>query len=386
MIHILKTPFQRFCGAFGIAGTISTCVYTAYSYPEKIQEIWQQVSPPPPPPKTEKERQIEQIRQNPRDFPRLLRNDLDIATIAIALWPGHLAVAGEEIRKDKRIVLSAVSVNGNMLQYADAALRNDPEVVLAAVRSTAEALKDAGPIPQDNFEVVETAVRSNGYLIHRASKRLRKHPHLIVAAIHSKIPCGSALWYAGSDLLANREVVLSAVKADGDALRFAPQFWKDREVFKAALQSNGTMLYLDNRAFAGDREMVEAAITSNGGALCFASKQLQDDFAIVKKAVQSTPEAIEWASGRLRANPEIADLAAKKPAMIRWIHHRDTVLRLVQKDGMLLQHAHPYFRADRTIVLEAMKNNKMAFWDADPALRKDPGIKKAYDESFRQLT
>ena len=92
---------------------------------------------------------------------------------------------------------------------------------------------------------------------------------------------GSTLWFAG-DLRANEHIVLTAVRQDGHALRFAAEHLKNhRSIVCAAVQQNGTSLWFASDSMKRNREVVIAAVQQNWRALKFAPPDLLRDQGVV---------------------------------------------------------------------------------------------------------
>jgi hypothetical protein len=92
---------------------------------------------------------------------------------------------------------------------------------------------------------------------------------------------GVCIYWTGQEYKSDRELVLIAVKSNGEALEFV------------------------NSSFYSDKEVVLTAVSSYGRALSFADEELKDDFEIVMEAVRNNGTAVKFASKRLKQNPKI---------------------------------------------------------------------------------
>ena len=109
----------------------------------------------------------------------------------------------------------------------------------------------------------------------------------------------SAVLPVSCDLAAlalGREVNLAAVSANGIALQWSPErFRNDKEVALAAVQSAGQALKYVGRGLRGDRDVVAAAVQQNALALSFASKRLRKDKGLVLEACKANGQALLFA-------------------------------------------------------------------------------------------
>ena len=148
------------------------------------------------------------------------------------LWPA---------REHRRLILSAVAINGRLLQHASAELRADRDVVLAAVACRGAALQYASPELQADRDVVLAAMANDGWALRYASAELRADREVVLAAVACR---GAALQYASPELRADREVVLAGVACRGSALQYAsPELRADRDVVLAAVANGGCALH-----------------------------------------------------------------------------------------------------------------------------------------------
>ena len=75
----------------------------------------------------------------------------------------------------------------------------------------------------------------------------------------------------------DREIVLEAVKQNGNALRYVSAALKDdREIVLEAVKQNGEALYCASAALKDDREFMLEAVKQNGRALQYASAKLRN--------------------------------------------------------------------------------------------------------------
>lgn len=160
---------------------------------------------------------------------------------------------------DRDVVLEAVALAGDVLQYASEELRGDKEVVMTAVRKdivrriySEPALQYASLALRDDKEVVLAAVSHNHCLSH-----------------------------ASYNLRGDKEVLMAAVSHHGIALMYASGICRDKEIVMAAVATWGLALEFASNELCGDKEVVLAAVSTHCLALDFISHELHSDVSFV---------------------------------------------------------------------------------------------------------
>ena len=184
-------------------------------------------------------------------------------------------------RDDRALVLHAVGVDPDCLEFASLLLRNDRVIVLVAVcHSTG----------------------GRGALLEFASASLRNDRALVLAALANVDHGQSCLQYVSEELRMDKALVLFAM-LNGGWLEFAPAFINDRDVVLAAVRCRGLSLQFASAACQDDIGIVLAAIQQNGLGLQFASESLRDDEEVVRAAVCHADDphhVVRFASLRLQ--------------------------------------------------------------------------------------
>jgi len=112
-------------------------------------------------------------------------------------------------------------------------------------------------------------------------------------------------------LLANRDVVLAAVMANGMALQFAVEWQTDKDVVCAAVSRDCFALRYVADTLKADREVILAALEgqSHRDVLRLAAEPMRDNKEVVLAVLRKHGYALEFASERLRADPEVVQVA-----------------------------------------------------------------------------
>lgn len=145
--------------------------------------------------------------------------------------------------------------------------------------------------------------------------------------------CGLALQYAAEEFRSDKEVVLAAVRENGNALCFARKHKTDNEVVLEAVKQDGQALMhvvrpwyrRSETTYSPSREVVLEAMRTAGGLLAHVNPRFYTDKEVVLAAVKS-----EWRAARmLMANP--SNILATDV---------DIVLALVKQAGRDLMYDH----------------------------------------------
>ena len=150
--------------------------------------------------------------------------------------------------------------------------------------------------------------------------------------------------------------------------RIAPQLKVDREFVLEALGIEGGVLrHLSD--LQADKDVVMSAVKSQGVALQWASETLRADRDLVMEAVRAAGgfKVLKWASHNLTSDPDIILKAVKLDFEFFYWN--------IEKNLMTaLQWAPPYLRTEREFVLKAVKLDVRTLRDADESLLSDSGF------------
>ncbi|ECG8592066.1 DUF4116 domain-containing protein [Salmonella enterica subsp. salamae] len=177
-----------------------------------------------------------------------LKNDYDIASLAVSQQGEALKYVSGELKKDRDLVLKAVNVTGKALEFADEKCKHDKKLVLAAIRQSGKALK-----------------------------------------------------YASEELKNDRKFLFKAIQASAVAFMFIPDKFKDdKKLVKMAVQKNGNMLIFASDRLKDDKKIVLLAVKNHGRVLQYASERLKNNKHVVSKAIKNDSQAAIHASERVK--------------------------------------------------------------------------------------
>jgi hypothetical protein len=134
-----------------------------------------------------------------------------------------------------------------------------------------------------------------------------KNDREIVLAAVTRAP--EAFQNASDDLKRDRDVVLEAVKKNGEVLRYARAMNDYREIVLEAVKRDPVALEYASDELKNDREIVRVAVEKDGLALLYASDELKNNPEIVHVAVEKDGRALKYASDELQSSWEMVLLA-----------------------------------------------------------------------------
>lgn len=152
----------------------------------------------------------------------------------------------------------------------------------------------------------------------------------------------NGLELAGSDYTNDKEVVMAAVKNNGQALEFASSFMQeDKEVVLAAVRNDGSAIQFASASLQKDKDVLLSSVKNNIYAL-YTYRELQDDKDIFMAAV-TIGYSLQFASNALRGDKEF-------------------ILSLVKKNGMALEFASFVLKQDKDVIFAALTQNGNSLW------------------------
>jgi hypothetical protein len=180
---------------------------------------------------------------------------------------------------DSEILLAAINIDSNSLNFASDRLRDDKSIVLKAVSQYGESLEYASDKLKNDMEVVGVAVLNGGHALRYSSDALRNDKIIVILAVSSY---GRALKYASDELKNDQEVVLFAVSDNGEALMYASDELKnDKDIVLKAVSKNGKTLKYASNELRNNKEVVIAAVSNNGYAIEYVGEKLKNDSEIL---------------------------------------------------------------------------------------------------------
>lgn len=210
--------------------------------------------------------------------------DPEFAMVTVSnRWANYLLYNhfSPEIWANREVVLLAVKNNGSALQFAHDDLKKDQDVVMHACLEQNGAFKYASDeLKQDRSFVLKLVSQAGKSLKHAAPELQKDVEILAAAATHTS----KAL---------NADHHTNSVKAD----KFPYWMYKNKNAMLAIVSRDGFMLSkAEFEPLSDDRDVVMAAVKQNGNALAYASNRLKADREVVKTAYLQNPDSLVHAN------------------------------------------------------------------------------------------
>jgi Domain of unknown function (DUF4116) len=316
-----------------------------------------------------------------------LQEDREVALLAVAK-DGSKAfrMLSPTFRKDKTIVLQAVTANGGaILQDASSEqFWDDKEIVLQAVqhKDCAYMFVQATERLRHDKEVVKAAISKNVFLLQHASEEMQSDPEILRVARESALKAFRGGNHDPAETKRFRELIPPLQDDQGiveTAIRspyFSPVMLSH---MSERLQENGSMFQL---ALDRQRTMLLGVTPPVGGhVLDFAPLSIRLDLEIEELRRDCTrfrqlPEELchnrDFCLAAVTANSKVLRLLSAT-----FKADREIVLKAIEQDACSIMHASVTLKADRTMVLRAVKKNGIAIKYVAEPLKADRQIAMA---------
>ena len=199
------------------------------------------------------------------------------------------------------------------------------------------------------------AVLDDWKLLQNAPEEVKSDRDLVRSAILTSQ--GQALKFVSSDLQADEEIVLSAVRHFGTAFAdAAPELRSDKNFLLKALGAHGGAMTGAPDALRNDKAfLLEAAKAGKGAAMQGASLALREDRNFVLDMSVHDAEAYKFAAEDL-------------------LNDKDFAVAVAKRNGKALKFMLPVFKADPDVVRAAVSRDPQAAQFAHAARRAELGM------------
>ncbi|CAD7974163.1 unnamed protein product [Amoebophrya sp. A120] len=222
--------------------------------------------------------------------------------------PAALEHASEACRDSFYLVLEAVRfeevpmLSGGTEQHDDPSDQKPP-LVFGLLRFASTRLQDHG-------EIVFPAVKRVAHNLKFASARLRDDKNLVVIAVTGGV--GAMLEFASARLRGDRDVVRLAIDNEVDTTNTAPP----QEGGIADTSSDCVALKFASSDLQADRELGLVAVKRCGRALRFLDFALRDDDEVCREAIAQDRTALDFTSERFRDSHNQAE---QRATTLAWV-------------------------------------------------------------------
>lgn len=234
------------------------------------------------------------------------RGDKDVVVDAVSGDGMCLVYADESLRDDRDVVLEAVRDNGAAMQFASETLKRDREFVLACIGADHNSFLHVDDSLQEDDELVAGVLSRGKGMLAFVPERFRKSYNTVHYAVkHDPMNLQYAdLLHMGENKA--KSVVMSAVRKDGHALRWAPDHCrKDRKVARAAVGRSARAFQWVKGDLRNDHRLVETVVWEDASMFRYAGEAVREDVEFAKKLSKMNPEVVQYFDGQL------AELAAR---------------------------------------------------------------------------
>lgn len=340
------------------------------------------------------------IQHNPEEYLRSYLNNREYVLIGVTVYPKSIKVLCDEFKKDREIVIAAVSTDGLVIEHVD--FKGDREIAVIAVENNQHA-----------YKYLHNDLRLDKEIAIKVANSQEVHYSIIDEKMYSDRDVALEIVKNAGDALEHvpfkddDEIVLAAIKNDFGALEFAPDKYKnDYNFVKSSIKLGNCVASILSDDFKKDKELCLKIVMSDPGELEYMDESIRDDKDIVMAAVSRNGYSLEYASPRLQSDEEVVFAAMMKEGgpleyadpkfctddeflerliddgysfgfAIRLTKYRSVkkiALATVSKQGNALEYLDPELQKDREIVLAAVANYGGALEYAHPDLREDREI------------
>ena len=338
--------------------------------------------------------------------PEKFKNDPTIVTAAVEEKGTSLRFASDKLRADCMIVLAAVKHDSSAWKHADPSLYNDALFASKACASNPDVLEYVSLDHIRNEKVVEAAVREDETCFRHVAERVfygrienRDIPprfmgnkHIVIAGVrHFKGP--RFLFHASEELKDDPDVVMAALDRSGEP----------HNVAEAYEDKDGSALRVASQRVRANKNVVIEACRMIPSAILDADFDFRYDRDVVMACVESVKRRrgevvdaeftpLKYTSEAIRAERDIVMLAVRQtPMALKYAgeklrNEKGVVMHAISWHGMALKHAGPKLQGDIEVVIKAVSDNGLALQFANKNLRSNARVVSiAVDENGEAL-
>ena len=219
-------------------------------------------------------------------WPRI--DDYDEALKLFKFYGLVLEFASKELKKNRKVVETAVTNNGLALEHADPSLQHDKNIVVTALKQNPSAIKFV-PDPSEfvnYFEIILDVVSSNLQILELVDKELLCDPKFMLEAVKKN---GLALKFASEDLTKDKNIVFTAISKNYEATKFASdEVWIDEDfAYRVVMKNPNAMAYLPKN-IRTNKTLILKSLCFNTTCV-FSCSDLTNDRDFVLEAIKKYP-------------------------------------------------------------------------------------------------
>ncbi|ECG8590423.1 DUF4116 domain-containing protein [Salmonella enterica subsp. salamae] len=215
-----------------------------------------------------------------------------------ALFDGSGGFLDPQKINDKSYMLDKIKISYKAFIHCSDDLKNDFDLAILAVSQQGKALKHVSDELKKNRYIVWMAVITSGNALQFSDEKFKNNKQIVLAAVQQT---GEALAFASEALKNDREFLLTAIQLSAIALMYVPDKFKDDKAFvKEVVNVSPLALEFCSDQFKDDQEIVLSAVQRCGKTLKYASERLKDNHSIILTAIKNDKIAAIYASDNIK--------------------------------------------------------------------------------------
>lgn len=287
-------------------------------------------------------------------FPEAIRNDIDIATLAVEKNGYNMRCLSTELRANKTLALKGVVSNFNTVDYISEELKNDKEVGMLVVKGLGYQLKKLSLDLRNDKEIVLEAVKQSCHALEYASLSLKDDEEIVIAAIKNPDLNNHSLGFASNRLRNKKEIIALFYERKFPEVKQLLNIESDRKFILEFTKKFNSLLCYASTDIRNDKEIVIESLKKEQQHFSYASDTLKDDDDVALVAINENSYNLRNVSDRLKDNKEF-------------------VLYTLEKSYSPYKFISKRLQNDEDVILTAAKNSAFVLDDLPKKLKKEIG-------------
>jgi hypothetical protein len=250
-----------------------------------------------------------------REMDESLKKDKDVVMTAVSDNLYYIQYADETLKKNKEIVMAAFFSGDDIIKYIDKSLRNDRDIALKIVEYNADFFTKIGSSLKLDIEIVTVALRRKLEIFLLLDDSIKNDKSFIIKFLedNSKSSFGyddNIVKFFDSSLKKDKKFILEVLKINGNNLEFIDKrYRKNEKMVLEAITNKPNSILLADKSLLENRDFILKAVNINGFVLTRVPISFQKDRQIVLAAVKSRPEVFKYVYEDFKQDKEIKKLS-----------------------------------------------------------------------------
>ena len=288
-------------------------------------------------------------------FPEAIRNDIDVATLAVEKNGYNMRCLSKELQANKSLALKGAVSNFNTVDYISEELKNDKEVGILVVQGQGYQLKKLSVDLRNDKDVVLEALKKSCNALEYASLSLKDDEEIVLCAITNKDLNNHSLGFASNRIRNKKEMIaLFYERKFPDVKELLSNTQSDREFILEFTKKFTSLLCYASTDIRNDKEIVIESIKKEQQHFSYASDTLKDDDDVALVAINENPYNLRNVSDRLKDNKEF-------------------VLYTLTKSYSPYKFISDRLQNDEDVIITAAKNSEFVLDDLPKKLKREIG-------------